>query len=448
MPSNRIFIPTFISSVNYAPARVLPRIYFYNGVKESETYYIQGYASGSTTVVTSEPFTQFPYFDNYEGNNPDENSRSLLFFNEPAVYGTTPSSSLYTEYWSKYVDLLYDPKTRLINCSAIIPLADYFKMELNDIVEWRGNYYHLRAINDYNLSNGECKLQLLGPLLFDVTVAPLAPECAFDVVVGTGSIDPSATPAITSTPSLTPTITPTISSTPSETPTPTLTPTVTPTVTHSPTLTPTLTPSPTIFSCADCRNWQWSNNVAFDVIYYYRCSDGALQTIVTESGQSGNFCNCNSVGQPYLQYDYALLTEVGICIPESPTPTPTRTASTTPAITSTPSITPTVTRSAIPASPSVTPTRTPPVTPTRTPTPTRAAIQNLVLESCVGPGDIIVNMAVNVAATGTLSIGDVIFLSGGFGGYFCFTVTNTTSSTGYSGTASAKYVDCETCPEP
>ena len=38
-------------------------------------------------------------------------------------------------------------------------------MELNDIVEWRGNYYHLRAINDYNLTNGECKLQLLGPII-------------------------------------------------------------------------------------------------------------------------------------------------------------------------------------------------------------------------------------------------------------------------------------------
>jgi hypothetical protein len=41
-------------------------------------------------------------------------------------------------------------------------------MELNDIVELRGNYYHLRAINDYNLKNGECTIQLLGPILGDV----------------------------------------------------------------------------------------------------------------------------------------------------------------------------------------------------------------------------------------------------------------------------------------
>jgi hypothetical protein len=52
-----------------------------------------------------------------------------------------------------------------MNASAIIPLADYFNMELNDIVEFRGNDYHLRAINDYNLSTGECNIQLLGPII-------------------------------------------------------------------------------------------------------------------------------------------------------------------------------------------------------------------------------------------------------------------------------------------
>ena len=181
MARNKIYIPTFISSVNYAPARVLPHIYFYNGLKACETYYLQGYTNGNTGSVTSNALESFPYFDNYEGQDPTSGSKSLLFFNEPAVYGTTPTGSLYTNYWETYINLLYNPRTRLFNCEAIIPLADYFKMELNDIVEWRGNYYHLRAINDYNLSNGECKLQLLGPILGDILpkIIP-AIACAFD----------------------------------------------------------------------------------------------------------------------------------------------------------------------------------------------------------------------------------------------------------------------------
>jgi len=169
-----IFIPTFISDPLYNPGRVLPHLYFFNGMVDCQRYYIE---SGSlTTAGVSYEQTQFPYFDNYNvvtGSFPTTDSVSLLFFNENASYGETPDESLYTTYWSQYIELLYNPKTRLIKASAIIPLADYFKMELNDVVEWRGNYYHLRAINDYSLSNGECSLQLLGPLIGD-TISTLS----------------------------------------------------------------------------------------------------------------------------------------------------------------------------------------------------------------------------------------------------------------------------------
>ena len=158
-----IYIPTYISDVNYSPARVQPRLLYYNGQIDCEPYYLVDGDSVSHEV------NQFPYFDNYSvpsgSQFPTTGSKSLLFFNEQPVYGTAPVNSLYSEYWSSYVNLLYNPRTRLLNMSAIIPLADYFNMELNDIVEFRGNDYHLRAINDYNLSTGECAIQLLGPIL-------------------------------------------------------------------------------------------------------------------------------------------------------------------------------------------------------------------------------------------------------------------------------------------
>jgi hypothetical protein len=159
-----IYIPTYISSATYQPARVLPRIVFFNGMVNCENYFIQNESFASNTQ------TAFPYFDNYNvvsGSFPTTDSKSLLFTNETAVYGQTPTTSLYTEYWEKYIELLYNPRTRLLNCSAIIPLADYFDIELNDIVNFRGNYYHLRAINDYSLKDGTCNLQLLGPIIRD-----------------------------------------------------------------------------------------------------------------------------------------------------------------------------------------------------------------------------------------------------------------------------------------
>jgi len=167
--SNKLYIPTHIANAEFQPAQVKPRILFYNGKLGTTKYSLRGKQSSFSTLIGGA--TSFPYFDHYSTGSgvdvPASDSDSLLFFNEGASLGSIPSESIYTTYWSKYVSLLYDPKTRLIECSAIIPFADYVNMELNDIVFFRGNHYHLRAINQYNLKTGECQLQLLGPIIDD-----------------------------------------------------------------------------------------------------------------------------------------------------------------------------------------------------------------------------------------------------------------------------------------
>lgn len=156
-----IYIPTFINSAEFSPVRVLPHVYFFNGTLACERYYFQDEGGASNEQYV------FPYFDHYNvvsGQFPTVGSKSLLFNNETPVYGQSPTSSLYTTYWESYISLLYNPYTRLVNASAIIPLADYFQIELNDVVNFKGNYYYLRAINDYSLKTGECNIQLLGPI--------------------------------------------------------------------------------------------------------------------------------------------------------------------------------------------------------------------------------------------------------------------------------------------
>jgi len=202
-----LYIPTYIGSPTYQPARVLPRIFFYNGLVDCQAYFLQGFQFGVTNAIAPTQFTAFPYFDNYNvitGSFPTTDSKSLLFNNEGAAYGFEPTENLYTEYWSRYIDLLYNPHTRLLNCSAIIPLADYFNMELNDIVQWRGNYYHLRAINNYSLKNGTCELQLLGPILNDI-ISAINPElsCDFDYDL-TDPLNPPTTTTTTTTTTLAP----------------------------------------------------------------------------------------------------------------------------------------------------------------------------------------------------------------------------------------------------
>jgi hypothetical protein len=197
-----IFVPTYISDQNYNPSRVQPRLLYYNGQVDCQPYYLVD----DTGLAHETP--QFAYFDNYSvvsgSQFPTSGSNSLLFFNEQPSYGTIPEQSLFSQYWSDYVNLLYNPRTRLINASAIIPLADYFKMELNDIVSFRGNYYHLRAINDYNLKNGNCKIQLLGPILpeslpFIEDAQPVVPTTTTTTSTTTTSTTTSTTTTSTTT---------------------------------------------------------------------------------------------------------------------------------------------------------------------------------------------------------------------------------------------------------
>ena len=237
-----IYIPTLISDINYNPAKVYPRLFFYNGKVECQPYYFEHKtASGSAAIQTTE-IGSFPYVDHYNvvtGSFPSADSKTLLFLNEEPVYGSAPSQSLYTEYWETYINLLYDPKTRLIDCSAIIPLADYYQMELNDLVEWRGNTYHLRAINDYDIKTGKCALQLLGPIIRDAQSQQL--NCNFTFVssdVATTTITPTGVPTTTLVPT---TLVPTTTIAPT-----TLTPTtLTPTTLVPTTSVPTTTSTPT-----------------------------------------------------------------------------------------------------------------------------------------------------------------------------------------------------------
>ena len=170
-----VAIPLYIGDQNYKPTQVFPRMLFNNGMVSSSQYYIEGaFSATSPMTIVANAQKTYPYFDNYNvvsGSYPTLSSRSLLFNNETATLGTTPQNNLIDTYWSTYLNLIYAPNTRLVNASAVIPLAKYFDMELNDLVQFRGNYYHLRAINDYDLTTGECLVQLLGPIISDALAA-------------------------------------------------------------------------------------------------------------------------------------------------------------------------------------------------------------------------------------------------------------------------------------
>jgi hypothetical protein len=73
-----IYIPTYISDQNYNPSRVLPRLFYYNGLIDCETYYIESGSLTQSGMVIAQ--SKFPYFDNYNvvtGSFPTAGSKCI-----------------------------------------------------------------------------------------------------------------------------------------------------------------------------------------------------------------------------------------------------------------------------------------------------------------------------------------------------------------------------------
>lgn len=160
MSVEKINIPIFVGNDKYEPTTVSPRLLFYNGTKKTIGWWLDYNNTFSNLTI-------YPRFDVYSGNTPNSGSKSLLFYNEETSVGMKPTNSVYTTFWEKYISTLYNPKTRLLEAKGVIPLDLYFDLVLNDIVEFKGNYYHLITINNYNVNTGECDIELLGPIIYD-----------------------------------------------------------------------------------------------------------------------------------------------------------------------------------------------------------------------------------------------------------------------------------------
>jgi hypothetical protein len=172
---------------------------------------------------------------------------------------------------------------------------------------------------------------------FNDNVAGVALDANIIVYEDVNACPQYPTPTPSNTPNLTPTITPT------NTPTNTVTPSITPTNTVTPSITPTQTPG-------QCREYEFQTTSGPAYITYNDCY-GNPQIWNQPFGTTENICAI--AGTVVLVSGFAIITNLGPCIPPTPTPTNTPTNTVTPTVTKTPGLTPTpsITPSATPASP-------------------------------------------------------------------------------------------------
>lgn len=97
-------------------------------------------------------------FHHYGLNNPNF---ALLFEADFSTYTYEAlTSNLYTNHYKSYVESIFNPKKRNFVFKAVLPLHIITKLQLNDTLEIKGNYYRIDKYN-YNILTGETTLNLI-----------------------------------------------------------------------------------------------------------------------------------------------------------------------------------------------------------------------------------------------------------------------------------------------
>ena len=104
MAKRRIYIPTFIKDAEYNPSQVRPRLFFWNGLLDCESYFIEGYPTDAGSSIEQHEFSSFPYIDHYSTGSdgvPDQTSDTLLSNLFTIIYGICSDHKVTSHFFKR-----------------------------------------------------------------------------------------------------------------------------------------------------------------------------------------------------------------------------------------------------------------------------------------------------------------------------------------------------------
>ena len=88
-------------------------------------------------------------------------SNSLHFSEELNEYtNTLAENSLFERFYKKYIQNVFNPSTRIIKLSAVLPVAKIIEIKLSDIIVVNNRRYRINAM-DVNLKDGRANFELI-----------------------------------------------------------------------------------------------------------------------------------------------------------------------------------------------------------------------------------------------------------------------------------------------
>ena len=140
-----------ILNTEYKPIQQKLILFYFQDFKNVTSQY-QYNSNAKTYQPVSAPYT----------NTPTTGSSSVTcsFGLEGSIVGDIPTQTFYLNFWHTFISRLFSTKSRIVICTAYLPVGEWINMKLNDNIVVSGNYYKIQKI-DYNLLTEEAKLELV-----------------------------------------------------------------------------------------------------------------------------------------------------------------------------------------------------------------------------------------------------------------------------------------------
>lgn len=124
-------------------------LFFYNGLKSSDTWYFGGNAK-----------TSFPICSPYSAYPTTSTTRSVAYSLESTLSGDAPEDTLLSKFWLEYVSRVYSSQSRLVELTMKLPVGAWLNLQLNETINISGHYFKLDQIQ-YDMLSQEAKVTLM-----------------------------------------------------------------------------------------------------------------------------------------------------------------------------------------------------------------------------------------------------------------------------------------------
>ena len=152
------------AETEHLPIKPKTRMLFYNGLQPITSVKNNWYATGSTP----NKYPYWPLVSMFSEWPPTATSLKLEFSNDTRYflplsgYGIL-GGTLFSQYWSRYINSLYNKFSRRVTGTFILNNVDLQDFSFNDVIFVNGKYYRPEKIIDVEVgaSDNTCKVQLI-----------------------------------------------------------------------------------------------------------------------------------------------------------------------------------------------------------------------------------------------------------------------------------------------